>query len=281
VTAPPCFIVFINHEDGVISMADHDKDRTSSTSSGSASDAIGGTVSPGSSAAGSSGGIEDTGKISSDAMGSRGDDSSTVGSAARMADEAKREARHYADEMTGRAKEQGRTIFEQQKDAAARQVDSVAHAFRRTAEQMQNEGQAQTGPYVNMVAERLEGLGRQLRQKNMDALIGDAENLGRRAPGAFFAGSVVAGFLLARFLKSSSERREGMGMSESDSTLHSSYGGDRFQMSDAYGSMGEGMDSGESSTGFGSTMGEDSNPTGTSTLSPAQPESGGNPYGNR
>lgn len=121
-------------------------------------------------------------------------------------DEVKQEARQYAEKMTGRAKEQGRSIFEQQKESAATQVESVAHAFRNTAGQMQGDGQ-QTGHYVEMAADRLESLGRVLRQKDVDTLITDAENLGRRAPAAFFAGSVVAGFLFARFLKSSAERR--------------------------------------------------------------------------
>lgn len=137
--------------------------------------------------------------------GARGD----PGAGGRMADE----ARHYAEDMAGRAKEQGRSMFEQQKDAAARQMDSVAGAFRNTAGQLQGEGQSQAGRYIGIAAERIESLGRQLREKDVDTLIGDAENLGRRAPGALFAGSVVAGFLLARFLKSSSERRYEAGRS--------------------------------------------------------------------
>src|SRR5690606_24908694 len=45
-----------------------------------------------------------------------------------------------------------------------------------------------------------------LRNKNANALIRDMESLSRRAPVAFFAGALAAGFLAARFLKSSAER---------------------------------------------------------------------------
>ena len=117
------------------------------------------------------------------------------------------EARQYAGKMASRAKEQGRSMFDRQKDSAAKQVDSVGSAFRNTAGQLEGEGQSQTGRYVNMTADRLESFGRQLREKDMDALVHDAENLSRRAPGAFFAGSLIAGFLFARFLKSSAQHR--------------------------------------------------------------------------
>lgn len=129
------------------------------------------------------------------------------GDAGRQKGGMKDDATHYAQDMAARAKERGRSLFEQQKEAAARQMGTVADAFRSTAGRLQGEGQSQAGRYVNIAAERLESLGQQMRTKDMDALIGDAENLGRRAPGAFFAGSVVAGFLFARFLKSSSQRR--------------------------------------------------------------------------
>jgi uncharacterized protein YjbJ (UPF0337 family) len=118
------------------------------------------------------------------------------------------EAKGYAKDMAGRAKEQGRNMFDEQKDNAAGKVDSAANAFRNTAEQLQGEGQSETGRYVGMVADRLENFGNQLRNKNLDVLIRDTENIARKSPGVFVAGSVLAGFVLARFLKSSAERAQ-------------------------------------------------------------------------
>lgn len=121
--------------------------------------------------------------------------------------EAADEVRHHAADIAGRAKEQGKTILAQQKEAAAGQVDSVASAFRSTARQLEDENRADVGRYVGFAAERLESIGRQLRDKDVDSLIGDAQDLARRSPVAFFGGSVIAGFLLARFIKSSADRR--------------------------------------------------------------------------
>jgi len=117
------------------------------------------------------------------------------------------QAKAYAKDMAGRAKEQGRAMFDEQKDTAAGTVDSAANAFRHTAQQLRGDGQAQTGQYVDMLADQLQSLGSRLRSKNLDALLRDAEDFGRRSPGTLLAGSMVAGFVLARFLKSSADRQ--------------------------------------------------------------------------
>ncbi len=113
-------------------------------------------------------------------------------------------AKDQAAELAGRAKEQGKSIAARQKDAAAAQLDSVASAVRDTARRLEGDRPGGTGRYVSMAAERLESFGRQLREKDVDRLIDDAQSFARRSPMAFFGGSVLAGFLLARFLRSSS-----------------------------------------------------------------------------
>lgn len=137
-------------------------------------------------------------------------DSASIGASgetARSFDQTKEQAKRTASDMADRAKEQGRQMLSGQKEKAAGQMDSVARALRSTADQLSNEDQAQTGRYVGFAAEQLESFGQRLREKDIDGLINDAQNMARRSPTAFFAGSVVAGFLLARFLKSSADRR--------------------------------------------------------------------------
>jgi hypothetical protein len=120
-------------------------------------------------------------------------------------------AKNYAGDMASRAKDKGRSMFEQQKESALGQVGSVAQAIRSTANNLQGEGQDQTARYVQMIADQLESIGGRLRDKDLDTLVQDAQDLARRSPGTFIAGSVVAGFLLARFFKSSSERQAAYG----------------------------------------------------------------------
>lgn len=128
-------------------------------------------------------------------------------------------ARHYAGDMASRAKEKGRSLFEQQKQTALGQVSSVAGAIRSTAHNLEGEGQGQTAHYVQLLADQLESLGGRLRQKDLDTLVRDAESIARRSPGTFLAGSVAVGFLLARFLKSSAEREQYRSEWEDDDTI--------------------------------------------------------------
>jgi len=116
-----------------------------------------------------------------------------------MAD-SKQQARGLAAE----AVEQGKGMLSRQKEAAAEQVDQVAQAVRSTARELGGDERNGTGRYVEMAAQRLESFGRQLREKDLNGFIADAQDLARQSPAAFFGGSVLAGFLLARFMKSSS-----------------------------------------------------------------------------
>jgi hypothetical protein len=126
-------------------------------------------------------------------------------------DEARRgefdSAKDYAKDVAGRAKEQGRAMFDEQKESAAGTVNSAANAFRNTAQQLQGEGRTETGRYVEMFADQLQSLGYRLHNQNLDGLIREVEDFGRRSPGTLLAGSVIAGFVLTRFLKSSAGHR--------------------------------------------------------------------------
>lgn len=129
---------------------------------------------------------------------------SSQGSGQGSGQDATQDLKTQARDMANQTKERGKVMLDQQRGAAAGQVDSVAHAFRAAAEQLQNEGQG-TGNYVGMIAEQLESAARQLREKNLDEILHGVQDMARRSPATFIAGSVAAGFLLSRFLKSSSQ----------------------------------------------------------------------------
>lgn len=120
------------------------------------------------------------------------------------------EVRDRAAGVAEHAKEQGKDALARQKDGAASEVDSVADALHETADRLQHDDRSTLAPkigrYVGYAAQQLESASRQLRNKDIDTLFDDATALGRRSPAALFAGAAVAGFLLSRFLKSSSTR---------------------------------------------------------------------------
>ncbi|MDB5727607.1 MAG: hypothetical protein JWQ00_812 [Noviherbaspirillum sp.] len=181
------------------------QDATQQTTSASGSTGgIGGRPSTASSAAGSSGGVE------ADVTGGSAG-SNTPFSTANLKESGARitaGAKQYAGDMANRVKEQGRSMFDQKKETAVGQVENVASAIRSTATHLQDEGQPQVARYIGMAADQLESFSNRLRDKDLDSIISDAQNLARRSPTTFFVGTVVTGFLLARFLKSSTERNQ-------------------------------------------------------------------------
>jgi hypothetical protein len=104
-----------------------------------------------------------------------------------------------------RLKEDGRRTLEQRKRSAAERVDGIAQALQRSGAQF-----SETEPTLADLASRLAGtvgnLATRLREGSIDELVDETRVLARRNPGLFIAGGVVAGFMLARFVKASARR---------------------------------------------------------------------------
>lgn len=118
---------------------------------------------------------------------------------------ARHRLRSQADELMHAAKQRAKDIAEEQKDAAAAQLGCVARGLREAAGSMQGESEF-AGRYAGKAAEGLERLSEDLRGADFDQLVERTENYARRNPAVFLGGAVAAGFLLARFIKSSRER---------------------------------------------------------------------------
>jgi hypothetical protein len=115
--------------------------------------------------------------------------------------EARDEARRLADE----AQRRGAALFEGQRHAAADEIGGMAGALRKAASQLDAERRPSTASLAGRAADSLDRLASGLREHDLRALAGQAEGYARQHPGLFFAGSVAAGLLLARLLKSSAE----------------------------------------------------------------------------
>jgi hypothetical protein len=123
--------------------------------------------------------------------------------ASGAAAEMKAEARHAAEEV----KEQIRSGAAKQKDVAAQQMDGWAHALRSASDDLEGRGQESAASWVRQAAAGLERVSGSVREHGVDDLIGTMEDFARRQPVAFLGGAVVAGFGLARLMKSSADRR--------------------------------------------------------------------------
>lgn len=130
--------------------------------------------------------------------------------AREKADEFKQQAEQQAHGMRDRAL----SAVDHQKDAAVHRIEGVAHALRSASDDLRGRGQPMVAEYSRHLAEGLESMAGSLSQRNIDDLVGGVEDFARQRPVAFIGGAMVAGFALARFMKSSSARRSYAGRDE-------------------------------------------------------------------
>jgi hypothetical protein len=95
---------------------------------------------------------------------------------------------------------------EDQKKRGVDAIRNVARAIDSAGSEL--EGQSPTvARMVHETARQVDGLSDSLSQRSVNELVRTAAELARTQPALFIGGSVVAGFAVARFLRSSSERR--------------------------------------------------------------------------
>lgn len=98
-----------------------------------------------------------------------------------------------------------RSYAEQQKTLGAEQIDGVARATHRAAQEIEAQmpGIARS---VHRAASRLDGASSALREGNLEDLTAQVGDFARARPAVFFGGAILAGFALSRFLKTSARR---------------------------------------------------------------------------
>jgi ElaB/YqjD/DUF883 family membrane-anchored ribosome-binding protein len=118
------------------------------------------------------------------------------------------QAKSEAGRLTQAARGRTLSYLEERKALLADNVGGVADAARNAAQQFDEQGNAMVADYIHRAADGLERFSDAVRNRDVSSLMGEAEDFARRQPAIFIGAGVAVGFLLARFLKSSSERRE-------------------------------------------------------------------------
>jgi hypothetical protein len=108
--------------------------------------------------------------------------------------------------FTQRLKEDGRQTLEQRKRSAAARVEEIAQALGRTGAQF-SENEPTLADLATRLADTVGNLATRLREGSIDDLVDDTRTIARRYPALYFAGGIVAGLALARFVKASAARR--------------------------------------------------------------------------
>ncbi|MDQ3282622.1 MAG: hypothetical protein M3Q69_14570 [Acidobacteriota bacterium] len=131
------------------------------------------------------------------------------------------------DTVREKAAELAGGAYEKQKGTALGELDTIASALRRAADELNDNG-SMAGKLVSAVAERVEQTGRSLDGKELGDIVDDVERFARRNPATFISGAIAVGFLASRFLKSSAARaaeRASASTSTGASTTTSNFAG--------------------------------------------------------
>jgi len=114
-------------------------------------------------------------------------------------------------EQTGQVVQQARQAvagqLAGQKDRATGTLDAMVDVLHQASQKLSEQGQGFVAGYVDQAAGAVEGASGYLRERDVEALVGELEGFARRQPAWFLAGAFTLGLLGARFLKSS---RSGM-----------------------------------------------------------------------
>ena len=146
-------------------------------------------------------------QIPTSSIGGSGSASQSKGIGAQAADAARDlrdRATHTAKEVVAGAELKLRATAEEQKVAGAERVSAIAGAISRTADELESE-LPQAARYVRGAATEIQNLSDTVRQRDINVLLRDVQDLARRQPAAFLGVSVLAGFAAIRFLKTSSQ----------------------------------------------------------------------------
>lgn len=111
-----------------------------------------------------------------------------------------------AAELVEASRSAARSVLDEQKDNAARQVAAVAAAVRSAAQSLDQAKLPTLAHYTEEAAGSIESFGQALSGRRWSELADDLEVLARRQPALFLATAAVVGLLAGRLLWASSRR---------------------------------------------------------------------------
>jgi len=119
-----------------------------------------------------------------------------------------RDLKHQAGEKIEDAKGKVKSFADDQKDLAAGQINGVAAAIGKVADELDGSDQQTVARYARDLATGLSGMGKTIEDRDVDELMGLAQTFGRKQPVAFLGAAALAGFVASRFAIASAHRRD-------------------------------------------------------------------------
>jgi ElaB/YqjD/DUF883 family membrane-anchored ribosome-binding protein len=125
------------------------------------------------------------------------------GAAKAEAEELREEAKQVGREAMAEVKQTAHDTAESQQQQLGETLATLARALQAGVDTLQQEGRGQLAESWHVAVEGLDDLGARLRDRSPERMWAEAEAFVRERPALAFGGAVAAGFVLARFLKSS------------------------------------------------------------------------------
>lgn len=152
--------------------------------------------------------------------GTQAQEGSSEGSAERARKEAEQTAKQAREQAKGvaahaseRARglghevgEQVRSIVDSQQRMLVSEAQAFAQALHAASDELEKHDHRMLARNVDWAASNLGSWTDALDQRDLGGLLDEVSGFARRQPGLFIGGTIAAGFLLGRFLQSSSER---------------------------------------------------------------------------
>ena len=118
-----------------------------------------------------------------------------------------RDLGHQASEKVSEVTDKAKSFAGEQKDVAASQINGVAAAITKVADELDGTDQQTIARYARDLASGIAKMGKTVEDRDVDDLMGMAQDFGRKQPVAFLGAAALAGFVASRFALASSHRR--------------------------------------------------------------------------
>lgn len=120
-------------------------------------------------------------------------------------EEIRQQAAEVGDELRDAAQQQAESLLDRQKAAAVDQAERFTTVLHKMADEFERQEQPYFSGCVSELAKCSDAFTRNLRERDLTTLLEQTRDYGRQHPALFLGGAVAAGFMLSRFLRSSSQ----------------------------------------------------------------------------
>jgi len=132
----------------------------------------------------------------------------SVGNLGAAAADLGNEAREQVVNLTDQVRQQATSQLASQKERAVDALETVALLLHQAGEHAQQQDKTLIANYVDKAAQQVGSFSESIAQQDVTQLVETTKEYARREPMLFVGGALVAGFLGARFLRSSSQQAE-------------------------------------------------------------------------